>query len=77
MRELVGQLVQEGRTIRRENRPPGQGSSRRPLAILRDTPELNGRDYDHVLIDEGGSRFACPEIVYAVQPCHRGCHPAR
>jgi hypothetical protein len=61
---LVNQLVQEGRTIRREIVRQAKVVAT-TLAILRDTPELNERDYDHVLIDEAAAS-RLPEIVYAV-----------
>jgi len=68
--ELVGQLVQEGRTIRREIVRQAKVVAT-TLAILRDTPELNGRDYDHVLIDEAAAA-RLPEIVYAVSRATEG-----
>jgi hypothetical protein len=68
--ELVGQLVQEGRTIRREIVRQAKVVAT-TLAVLRDTPELNERDYDHVLIDEAAAA-RWPEIVYAVSRATEG-----
>ena len=68
--ELVGQLVQESRTIRREILRQAKVVAT-TLAMLRDTPELNGRDYDHVLIDEAAAA-RLPEIVYAVSRATEG-----
>jgi hypothetical protein len=39
--------------------------------MLRVTPELNERDYDHVLIDEAAAA-RLPEIVYAVSRATEG-----
>jgi hypothetical protein len=39
--------------------------------MLRVTPELNERDYDHVLIDEAAAA-RLPEIVYAVSRAAEG-----
>jgi hypothetical protein len=68
--ELVGQLVQEGRTIRREIVRQAQVVAT-TLAMLRVTPELNERDFDHVLIDEAAAA-RLPEIVYAVSRATEG-----
>ena len=66
----MGQLVQEGRTIRREIVRQAKVVAT-TLAMLRDTPELNERDYDHVLIDEAAAA-RLPEIVYAVSRATEG-----
>jgi hypothetical protein len=62
--ELGSQLARERKTIGREI----VGQARvvaTTLATLHSTPELNERDYDHVLVDEAAAA-SLPEIVYAV-----------
>jgi AAA domain len=68
--KLVSRLVQDGRTIRREIVRQAQVVAA-TLDMLRVAPELNERDYDHVLIDEAAAA-RLPEIVHAVSRATEG-----
>lgn len=68
--ELVSQLAEEGRTVRREIIRQATVVAT-TLTMLHVTPEVNERDYDYVLIDEAASA-GLPELVYAVSLATEG-----
>ena len=62
--ELVSQLAEEGRAVRREIIQQATVVAT-TLTMLHVTPEVNERDYDYVLVDEAASA-RLPEVVYAI-----------
>jgi hypothetical protein len=68
--ELVSQLAEEGRAVRREIIQQATVVAT-TLTMLPVTPEVNERDYDYVLVDEAASA-RLPEVVYAVSRATEG-----